>query len=201
MQKRRFIQNVTIIVLAVAIIVMSVGYAAYITQLEINGTTTIEKASWNVHFTETTKLDTSTVLDEAITGPTLNDKSTALTFAVNLKLNDVYEFTTDVKNDGTLDAKLTQFTLTGTKGDATVLEASSGLKYTSDYLQYIVTWADGTELSENEVIKGGNSKKLKVSVKYVQPTDDSLLPTEDETYVFTLNMNFSQATTSSEASE
>lgn len=197
MQKKRFIQNVTIIVLAVAIIVMSVGYAAYITQLEIKGTATIEKASWDVHFSEATKLETSTVLDDAITGPSLNDEVTTLTFGVNLKLNDVYEFTTDVVNDGTLDAKLNTFSLTGTKNSTEITDGLSGLQYTNDYLTYEVTWADGSALTENEVIAGKSSKKLKVSVKYLQPEDEENLPSENETYVFTLNMTFSQATTTS----
>ena len=42
MQRKSFIQNVTIIVLAVAIIAMSVGYATFSTPLQIKGTTVVE---------------------------------------------------------------------------------------------------------------------------------------------------------------
>ena len=105
MQRKSFIQNVTIIVLAVAIIAMSVGYATFSTPLQIKGTTVVEGNSWNIKFNNVQKLDTTTVTDTAITGPTLTD-TTNLTFGVNLALNTKYEFTVDVVNEGTIDARL-----------------------------------------------------------------------------------------------
>lgn len=193
MKKIRTIQNVAIIVLAVAIICMSVGYATFATPFDVSGTTTIERSSWDVHFSNPTKLASSNVLDSAITGPTLSNGATSLTFAVDLKLNETYEFSIDVTNGGTLAAELSTFTLTGTKGNETVLNASTGLSYASKYLKYVVTYDDGTPLKANDLLPAGTSKKLKVSVKYVEPENPEDLPETSETYVFTLNLNYTQA--------
>lgn len=193
MQKKRLFQNVAIIVLAVAIIAMSVGYAVYVTPLEIKGTTTIQKASWEVHFANPTKLPTTTIGDSSITGPTLTNGSTSLTFGASLALGDTYEFTVDIENTGTLPAELTSFSLMGTKGEETVLNSSSGLSYDSSYLKYNVTYADDTALAINDRIEIGTKRTLKISVRFVQPDDVTKLPTESEEYVFTLNLGFKQA--------
>ena len=82
MQRKNFIQNVTIIVLAVAIILMSVGYATFSVPLQITGTTTIEKATWGIVFDNVTALDNTTTVPTAnITAPSLAD-TTHLSFGV-----------------------------------------------------------------------------------------------------------------------
>lgn len=192
MQRKNAIQNVTIIVLAVAIIVMSVGYAVYGADLQITGTTTIEKASWDIKFTNIQQLDTTTVDSTNITAPSLTD-TTHLTFGVKMALNTTYEFTVDVTNDGTIPAELSTFTLTGTKGSDTVLNASSGLSYSSNYLTYTVTYADGTKLAAGDELGAGESVALKVSVKYTQPTSADQLPSTNESYLFTLDLAYAQA--------
>ena len=192
MQRKSFIQNVTIIVLAVAIVLMSVGYATYSTPLKITGTTTIESASWSVKFANVKQLNTTTVDSTAITAPSISD-STNLTFGVKLALNTKYEFTVDVTNDGTIDATLDTFLLSGLKGSTSVLQNSTGLSYTSDYLSYVVTYADGSKLTAGDTLGAGESKTLKVSVNYSQPTSASQLPSTNEAYVFTLDLNYVQA--------
>lgn len=193
MQRKNFIQNVTIIVLAVAIILMSVGYATFSVPLQITGTTTIEKASWGIVFDNVTALDNTTTVPTAnITAPSLAD-TTHLSFGVKMVLNSVYEFTVDVHNTGTIPAKLDTYTLTGTKGADTVLNASTGLSYSSNYLTYDVTYADGTKLAQGDALGAGESKTLKVSVKYTQPTSADQLPSANEAYVFTLDLGYTQA--------
>lgn len=192
MQRKSVIQNVTIIVLAVAIIMMSVGYAVYGADLQITGTTTIEKASWDIKFTNIQELSTNTVDSTNVTAPSLTD-TTHLTFGVKMALNTTYEFTVDVANEGTIPAELSTFTLTGTKGNDTVLNASSGLSYSSNYLTYVVEYADGTKLTAGDELGAGESVTLKVSVKYTQPTSAEQLPTANESYLFTLDLAYAQA--------
>ena len=59
MDKKKSIQNVTIIALAIAIIVMSVGYALYYQPLDINGTAVIKNASWDIKFQNVNSTDNS----------------------------------------------------------------------------------------------------------------------------------------------
>ena len=54
MRRENYIQNVIIALLAITVLAMSIGYAAYTQQLNVNGTATFSKAKWDVHF------DTST---------------------------------------------------------------------------------------------------------------------------------------------
>lgn len=192
MQRKSFIQNVTIIVLAVAIILMSVGYAAYSEQLSVEGTTTIERASWDIKFANVKQLSTTTVDATKITGPTLDSAATGLTFGVTLPVNSTYEFTVDVVNNGTFPAELSTYTLSGKKGTETVLNASSGLEYSNDYLDYVVTYSDGSKIAEGDELGAGETKTLKVSVKYTQPDNANQLPSTNESYVFTLDLLYSQ---------
>lgn len=205
MQKKKLVQNITIIVLAVAIIVMSVGYATYYTPLEIKGTTTIEKASWNVHFADPVQTANTTVAAENITAPSLNG-GTKLTFGVDIPLGNVYEFTVKVKNEGTFDAKLSAATLTAAKDGATA-QSVDGLtfKNENESLTYSVTWADGTAIATNDVIPKESEKTVKVRVEYKDDTAEgfnagtrveTLTPVnagETAQYVFTTTLTYDQA--------
>ena len=57
MSKKRDQRNILIGVLLVAIVVMSVGYAAFATTLTVGGTSTITN-NWNVAITDITVTDT-----------------------------------------------------------------------------------------------------------------------------------------------
>ena len=103
-------KNFLIVGLISIIIVMVVGYAAFATQLQINGTATIT-SSWDVHIesiTPGTPVGTATST-EAEVGL---DKLSA-TFHTNLVApGDSLTYTVVVKNDGTIDAKLNNLVFT-----------------------------------------------------------------------------------------
>ena len=81
-----------------------IGYAALNTTLTINGTSTIEKNTWDVHF-ENLKVKEGSI--EAIVEPTLSSGTIISNFQLSLnKPGDFYEFTIDVVNNGTLDAMI-----------------------------------------------------------------------------------------------
>ena len=50
MERRKDGQIIAIAALAIAIVFMSVGFAVFAQNLNINGTATVEKAVWDVHF-------------------------------------------------------------------------------------------------------------------------------------------------------
>ena len=200
MKKKREFQNIAIVVLGLAIIIMSIGYAAYSTPMSITGNTTIQRASWDVKFNNPTTVTTATsVSNTLVTGPTITN-ATALTFGVTLKVGETYDFTVDVVNAGTFNAKLDTYSLTGTKkkgSTTTTLTSSDGQTYSNDYLEYSVQWADdsplkGTADTTADTINAGDTKQLKVHVGFIEPTDASVLPSANEDYTFTLNMSFIQ---------
>lgn len=193
MSKRKFVQNVSIIVLAVAIIVMSVGYAAYGENLTVTGTTTIQKASWDIHFANYKKTANTNILDSNISAPNLGTGTTSATFTATLAMNQTYEFTMDVENAGTFDALLKSFSLTATKDGVSQTVNADGQSYSNDYLNYSVKWSDGTALAANQALTHNTSKTILINVTTTQPEDDNLLPSDNETYVFTLTLNYSQS--------
>ena len=207
--KRYYAQNAAIIILALAIIVMSVGYATYNASLNLNGTTTVQSSKWSVIFENPQKHASSTIDDSQITKFELTD-STTLTFNANMGIGDTYSFVVDVVNDGTFDAKLVDWVLTAknttTNEPLTINDAQTNAS--NSYLTYTVKWLDGTELAANTelphkvagsttTVAGSaesetptNVKKLQVTVQTSAPANVSELPTADQSFEFNFQMNF-----------
>lgn len=101
--------------LIAAICIMAIGYAALAQTLTINGTATIT-GSWDVHL-ENVQAGAKTATATVVGTPTITG-TTALEFNVELQQpGDSITYTVDVKNAGTIDAKLVNIT-TNQTGDA-----------------------------------------------------------------------------------
>ncbi len=190
MQNKKFMQNVTIITLGVLICAVSIAYAIYGTDVNIDGAVTVKNSSWDIHFEGAQQTSATNITDTSKITPPSSTQTTSLTFGVVLEVGDVYEFTTDIKNAGTFNAKIASVVLNGTKDGAEA--TTTGLAFTNNYLKYTVTYADGSAISENDTLDAGTSKKIKVRVEYIQPENASELPTAQEEYTFKLNINYIQ---------
>ena len=97
----------SVLVLVLLVLGITIGYAILSQQLVISGTSTISNASWDVHF-ENVAITEGSVTATTAPVAAATDKKTTLTYAVgNLTLpGQFYEFTVDVKNGGSVDAKL-----------------------------------------------------------------------------------------------
>ena len=154
-------------------LLIGVGYAALSATLNINGQTTINKASWNVHMEDINVTSGSVT---ATTAPTLDTAKTAVNFSVKLtNPGDFYEFTVKEVNKGTIDAMVSTISKTG----LTAAQAK--------YLDYTVTYDSGLSLAQNQILKSGSSEYLRVKVAFKKDVTASDLPTADST----LNLNFS----------
>ena len=176
MRQERGTQNLVIVLLAVAVLVMSVGFAAYSQNLTINGTATFKKASWDVHFDKTSFAEDSnnSVATNPATTHTFsqtNDKPTQLDYTVTLeKPGDVYQFTVNVVNEGTIDAKLTSIDLTNDQSSAAYI--SHSVIYDG------VTYTNASNTGIDKVLAGnGGSKTVTVRVEYLLPANAEDLPT------------------------
>ncbi len=98
----RNIKNIIISALLVVILIMSVGYSAFATQLTLNGTAQII-GEWNVKITGIETMDISEGCDA---GP-LQFTNTTVTFNAKLKKpGDVITYVITIENAGTIDATL-----------------------------------------------------------------------------------------------
>ncbi len=154
-------------------LLIGIGYAALSATLNINGQTTINKASWDVHM-ENISVTSGSVT--ATTVPTLDTAKTTVNFSVTLtNPGDFYEFTVKEVNKGTIDAMISTISKTG----LTEIQAK--------YLDYTVTYDSGLELAQNQILKSESSEYLRIKVAFKKDVTASDLPTADST----LNLNFS----------
>ena len=184
MKKQRNTQMLVIAVLAIAVLTMSVGFAAFTQRLDINSNTTVGVSTWNVKFLT----DSFTVTDGSVSVDSKNIviTGTSVTYEVKLsKPGDFYEFTINVKNSGTFNANLVGITL------SSLTEAQS--KYLTHKLTY-----DGVEYTQTT---SGLSKTLnstdgvasvKVRVEYIAPENPNDLPQEEVRIPLTASLSYEQ---------
>ena len=79
---------------------------------------------------------------------------------------DVFTFTTDFKNKGSIDAKLTNVTMSDLNATA------------QQFMTYTVTYADGTTPAANDVLNAGETVTFKVTVSYKSTV--TTLPTPEQ---------------------
>ncbi len=179
-------KNILIGGLMAIVVVMAVGYAAFATQLNVNGTANIT-SSWKVAF-DTTKTSAYTATT-GLTGATAptgtitfgNDQTATLVANLN-QPGDKIVFTLTVKNTGTLKAKLGAPTLTGTSCTVNGLTCTS----TSGHIKFTVTNPSPTSLAA----KTGTST-ITVTAEYPNTTISSA---STESASLKVSLNASQDT-------
>lgn len=109
MKSDRTFKVVAVIALLVAVIGLTVGYAAYTETLTINGSAKVVPATWDVKFKNLG--ETQLTGHATSTDPTLTDTTISGFVATLTVPGDSVKYKFDVANDGTIDAKLTTFTM------------------------------------------------------------------------------------------
>ena len=178
MRQEKGLQNIIIVVLSVAVLAMSVGFAVYAQQLNVNGTATFSKATWDVHFNTSTFTETTD-----IKATTTNVGNTAISYTITLpKPGDEYSFTVGVKNFGTIDAALEAITLSGL--------TTAQQKFVSYSVNYNGVDYDETTDGLAEDLVADASHTMTVTVKYLLPDDAQDLPQEDVEVNLTVALDY-----------
>ncbi len=190
MNKNRNFQAIIMGVLAAALLVMAVGYAAVFNQtLTINGTATAKAAKWDIHFDSESYEETT----GSVTATSTNIGTTSMSYNVTLaKPGDFYEFTIDVVNAGTFNANLTAITLTNSITSA----QSNYLTYTFKYNN--TTYAASTSglsilLKAADANSDDDVATVTVRVDYVQPANAANLPNTDQEVTLNVSLDYQQA--------
>ena len=178
MKERKKRMSVLILLLLVGFI--TIGYAVLNSDLTITGTSHITNATWDVHF-ETISVTTGSVT--ATTAPTIATGGLSITYEVTLaKPGDFYEFSVNVKNDGSVTAKLS------------AAPTISGPTTAQDvYTNYTFLNSDGTAVTAGQTIAAGASKTYKVRVEFDRNISSNQLPTTAQNMTLTAAMNWEQA--------
>ena len=174
MEKERKIKVLSIAALLVAVLGLTVAFAALSQTLTINGSATVNTASWDIHFKN---LSTPTLTGNAAvtTAPTIDTKGTTIgNYALKLtKPGDSVTYTFDVENKGTINAKISELvkaakpTCTGTGAAAT-----ADAKIICDGLTYTLTY---TAVAKEDTLNANQTKNLTLKLAF----ESNSLPADD----------------------
>lgn len=185
--------NHPLLIAFLLILLMGIGYAILSSTLNINGITNISATSWDVHFENVAATSDSNTTPTVAPSAPATSKVTTLTYEVTLNNpGDIYEFTVDVTNDGTIDAMIDSV-------DSKIKIGSGSWQTVSnstipDYLLYDVIYSNGMPIKQANSLKAGESKELLVHAEYRKDvTEEQMAEASNKTISFKVTINYKQA--------
>ena len=164
-----------VIPLLMILIFISIGYSYLSTGLKVTGGLGVPKMTWDIHFEDLVEDSTNNVV--AITPATIGESKTSIAFDLALVLpGDKYGFDVDVVNNGTIDAMLSGYTVTG-------ISATQ-----SEIISYHFTYADGDELEAKDLLSVGERESLHFDILYLDKLFD-----EDQNMNIVITLDYVQA--------
>ncbi len=161
-----------IILIIIAIMIMTFTFALVNQVLVINGVASISESSWNISFANLSDIlvsDNTSVKE--LTKPIIVNDTTAIK-NIDVEFmngNSEFSYTFDVKNSGTIDAKLHTINFGNlncypkySNSNSAFLEANEVCKYVDVNL----TYDDGSLVKPGDLLLNGESKKMRLQVKY-----------------------------------
>ena len=166
------------------LVLLGIGYSYLQTLLNITGTTTVDKNTWDVYWDNLQVSSGSVAIGDDDSTAVINPTSkTDITFTVSLdKPGDFYEFTVDAVNEGSIDAMIESYSLSIT-----------GMEDIPAYLDYRITYYDDIPIVEKQLLKSGVTETLKVKVSYKKDIIASDLPENNESLTFNFAIHYIQA--------
>ena len=169
-----------ILALLVGIIVISISYAAFTQNLNINGTGNVQATSWSVHFANLTNAVTSGTAHEDV-APTIKASRTDIgDYEVSFYTpGDSITYKFDVVNDGDYDAKIavvTKGTPTCSGTDTTSnTNVCNNLEYTLKYT------SNNQDVAVNDTLRKNETKNMTLVLRYKNTIGQNELPTAEVT--------------------
>lgn len=154
---------------------LGVGYSTLNSTFGVEGSLATTTNTWDIRFKN---IDYS--LDNVATASTVAiTNNTSLSFDVTLSNpGDKYEFTFDIENEGNLDAMIKSVEM----DDLT--ETQKG------YLTYSLTYSDGTEISEGDLLKVSEIRNAHFLVEYKRLLDTDIYPENDTVLNLGITINY-----------
>ena len=109
MEKTRKIKIISLCALLVAVLGLTVAFAALSQTLTINGSAAVDAASWDIHFERTSGKETEVKGAATFTEPTLSGTTIENFSATLTKPGDSVTYYFDIVNNGTVDAAVSSY--------------------------------------------------------------------------------------------
>ena len=166
------------------ILFISVGYAILQSNLSITGTTSIQDSKWDIHWNNVVITEGSVSTSNADKA-TIDSSKTTVNYNIVLdKPGDFYEFTVDAVNAGTIDGMIDVISSKLNNVEITTLPA---------YLNYSITYSDGTPLQGNQLLAANSSETYKVRIEYKRDIQANQLPETTQTLNLSFSVTYKQA--------
>ena len=167
-----------ILALVVGIVAVSISYAAFTQNLNINGTGNVQATSWSVHFANLTNAVTSGTAHEDV-APTIKASRTDIgDYEVSFYTpGDSITYKFDVVNDGDYDAKIAVVTkgtpsCSGTDTTSNT-NVCNNLEYTLKYT------SNNQDVSVNDTLRKNETKNMTLVLRYKSTIGQNELPTAE----------------------
>ena len=148
---------IAVMALCVAVMCISVGFAALSSTLNINGNAKVNTSNWDVHFADLSSSPTIVGDADQIKAPNLN--ATSITnYSVNLNEPDSsISYSFKIVNGGTYDAKISSITVPVPMCTGNGTYATSDASNVCKYLEYTLKYDNGSSLAVGDTISAGSS--------------------------------------------
>lgn len=159
----RGLRAMAIVALIIAVVGLTVAYAAMSTTLKVNGTVSMSSATWAIQFenVSASKTGNATYNLPTVSSTTLSNYSVHLT-----QPGDGVTFIFDVANTGTIDAYLATLIKNTPVCNGIGDTAISDSTIVCGNMTYLLQYEDGTKVATNDLLKAGTKKKLKLVIAY-----------------------------------
>lgn len=185
MRRRKNIKKIQAMIVILLICFISIAYAYLSSNIQINGTAVIKNKKWDIYF-DNVEIYQGSV--EPVVEPT-TDAQNPLTIEYEVNLNkpgEYHKFDVDVVNNGEFDATLDSFTITKLTAEQ------------QKYLDYSVTYKDGTEIAKGDIVNSKSSRKLTVNLEYKKDIAAEDLQTENQILNLSIELIYVLAETESD---
>ena len=179
MEKERRTKALVVVVLLIVVAGLTIAFAALSTTLNINGTAYLDAAKWGIRFenlSEPVKLGTAAVTGTAEIEETKSAEITGINVSLSTP-GDKVTYTVDLVNEGTINAKIEKTTL---------------IEEQQKYLTFKVTYKDGKEVREGDILSKVERKNLIITIEFIKDLTKEDLPTNTSTISLSYKLNFVQ---------
>ena len=185
-------KNKKTFILVALLVVISLGYAYLSQLLTINGTGNVANMDWDIHFEDYQVTENNNV-SPTTTPDTSGNNKTTISYVVAFDTpGQVYEFTVDTVNDGTIDAMIKSYTSTIQIGSGEVKDATVAANI-PDYLKYTITYEDDVAIAANHLLAANTSETIKVHLELNKNINTTqLAQASGQTITLTTNINYEQ---------
>ena len=184
MEKTRKIKIISLCALLVAVLGLTVAFAALSQTLTIKGSAAVNAASWDIHFEKTSGKETEVKGAATFTEPTLSGTTIENFSATLTKPGDSVIYYFDIVNNGTVDAQIESYNFPrafndcftninkysycmnfdfNSDGNLNALDKSVYF----DLFNYQLVYADTDKsVTQGDTINAGETKHMKLVIEY-----------------------------------